>query len=68
MFNAYLLTNSVGYETISAIARKIDWFVLLCLIALLHQFRKLKKQNNELRQRIVELEGTQEDSSNGETA
>lgn len=68
MFNAYLITNATNYDTVSAIIRGIDWFVVLCLVALIHQRWKLKKQNDVLRQRIAELEGTQANLTNEDTA
>ena len=68
MFNAYLLAHATNYDTVSSIVRGIDWLVLLCLVIMIHQRWKLKKQNDALRQRVAELEGVQENSENGETA
>ena len=68
MFNAYLLTNTIDYDAVTAVVRGIDRFVLLCLVVVIHQRWKLKKQNDALRQRIAELEGTQKNPENGETA
>ena len=67
MFNAYLITNAASYDTVSAIIRGIDWFIVLCLVVVIHQRWKLKKQNDALRQRIAELEGTQANLTNGDT-
>ena len=68
MFNTYLLTNSIDYDAVSAIVRGIDWFVVLCLVVLIHQRWKLKKQNDALRQQIVELEGKQKNTTSEDTA